>query len=959
VILHRYCLLFRVIRLRIILLGGLVASLAHAQQQPAATLTGQVTDPSNALITTATVTLQSSDTGDGRSATTTRNGRYTVSARPGPNYIVTVNAPGFATFASPPLRLSADKPNVLDVRLKVADLNEQISVSDENGLDTDPNHNGDSLTLKGKSIDSLPLDSAELLQQLQALAGGPSPDLYVDGFSGGTLPARDTIREIRINQNPYSAQYDTTPGNGRIEVFTKPGSNKLHGDFYTFGNASALNSRNPFSTNEPSYYSYANYASLNGAIDKHTSFAISGGRQAGQDNAIINAQTLDSGNNQIFLHQALSAPTAAYNFSTRLDAALGARNTMVARYSVAHSMQLNGGISQLSLATQGFSGSTTNQVLQLSNSTVLSPKILNDTRFQYTRARDRQIPNSSAPTVAVAGAFTGGGNSGANYNDNQDRFELQNYVSLSRGKQFFTFGGRFRSTRDANHSLANYNGTYTFASLALNPSCAPLTSCNSYQVTEQELALPVTNPVLTFAAIQALGGGPSQFSITHGNPNVAVTVADAGLFVQDDWKARANFTLSGGLRFETQNHIADHADWAPRMGFAWTLGAKKGKPANYTVRGGAGIFYHRFASGNILQAIRQNGVTQQQLIVTQPQFFHPDSPPTATDLASAQTQSTTYQISPTFHAPYYIATTLSVERRIGSLGSVTTSWVTNRGDHTQFTRNINAPLPGTYNPAVPASGTRPFGGTQNIYEYDSEGVSRVNRLSTNLNLRFRERWAVYGYYQLLSQRSDANETFASNSYDIRADFGRSSNDIRQQGTIAGSAEFPLGLQIFSFVRLQSGSPFNITVGQDLNGDSIFNDRPAFATDLSRPSVVTTRFGNFDTNPATGQTVIPINYGTGPILFAVNFDLNKTIQFGPEIKPGPGTPSPKPAPGQKPHIDRRFSLAIGIDAQNLFNRVNAAPPIGTLNSPLFGKSIALANQSASANRIIEISTFLRF
>jgi len=212
---------------------------------------------------------------------------------------------------------------------------------------------------------------------------------------------------------------------------------------------------------------------------------------------------------------------------------------------------------------------------------------------------------------------------------------------------------------------------------------------------------------------------------------------------------------------------------------------------------------------------------------------------------------------------------------------------------------------------------------------------------------------------LLSQRSDANETFVSNSYDIGADYGRSSNDIRHQGSIAGSADLPLGLQIFSFVRLQSGTPFNITVGQDLNGDSIFNDRPAFATDLSRPSVVTTRFGNFDTKPAAGQTIIPINYGSGPILFAVNFDLNKTIQFGREIKPAPGTPATVPVPGRKPRIDRRFSLQVGIDAQNLFNRVNAAPPIGTLNSPLFGQSIALANQSASANRIIEISTFLRF
>ena len=946
---HRHHLFFR-----IVLLSGLFASVAQAQQS-AATLTGLVTDPSGALVTSGTVSLHSSESGADTIATTNRNGRYTITGRPGPGYILTVKAAGFAVFTSTSISLSANSPNRLDVRLKVADLTEQVSVDDENRMDTDPNHNGDSLTLKAKAIDNLPLDSAELLQQLQALSGGPSPDLYVDGFSGGTLPPRDTIREIRINQNPYSAQYDTNPGNGRIEVLTKPGSNKFHGDLYTYGNTSALNTTNPFASNEPAYYSYANNGSLNGPITKHSSFFVSGGHQTGQDDKVVNAQTLDANNNQIYLTQAISAPTAASNFSTRLDAALGPRDTVVARYFVLNSMQTNGGVGQLSLASQGFNSSTTNQILQISNSLVISPRIVNDTRFQYMRGRDRQSPNSTAPTVAVAGAFTGGGNSGANYNDNQDTFELQNYVSATAGKQFFTFGGRFRSTRDANHSLANYNGTYTFASLALDPTCTPLTTCNSYQVTEQALANTTSPP--TFAAIQAAGGGPSQFSITQGNPNVAVTVADAGLFLQDDWKARTNFALSGGLRFETQNHIADHADWAPRLGAAWTLG-KKGKPVNYTVRGGAGIFYHRFASSYVLQALRQNGVTQQQYIVTEPQFFNPTSS-AGINLTGAQSQSTIYQISPQFHAPYYISTTLSIERRIGSLGSVTASWVTNRGDHTQFTRNSNAPLPGTYNPAIPTSGTRPFGGTQNVYEYDSEGVFRVNRLTTNFFLHYHDKLYLYGFYQLLSQRSDANETFVSNSYNIGADYGRSSNDIRDQGSLGGSIELPLGVRAVSFLRIQSGTPFNITVGQDLNGDSIFNDRPAFATDLSRPSVVATRYGTFDTNPTTGQTIIPINYGTGPALFMVTFNLNKSIEFGPIAKPPAGTPAPKLVAGQKPHVDRRFSLDVGIEAQNIFNQVNAAPPIGTLNSPLFGKSIALANQSASANRIIEFSTFLRF
>jgi len=936
---------------RLLLICCFAASLAAQTRPPTGAISGFVTDSTGALVTNATVTLHATADGLDVRTTTDKGGHYLLVGQPLGFYSMTVAAPGFATFSSGPIELLTSRPQTLDVRLRIADQAELVTVEDEGEMDGDPGHNGDSLTLKGSAIDRLPLDSVEMLQELQALSGGSSPDLYVDGFSGGTLPARDTIREIRINQNPYSAQYDAPPGNGRIEVLSKPGSSKFHGDFYTFGNASALNTQNPFTTDQPSYYSFANYLSLNGPISKHASFFANGGQARGQDNALINAQTLDTNLNQVYIHQAISAPTASYNLSTRLDAALGAKNTLSSRYSVTHSAQTNGGIGQLSLASQGLSSVTTTQSLQLSNSMVISSWIVNDTRFQYTRGRDRQTPDSTAPTLNVVGAFLGGGNSGANYNDNQDRFELQNYASATRGTQFFTFGGRLRLLRDANHSLANYNGTYTFASLALNPTCTPLILCNSYQVTAQ-------NPTVSIAALQLLGGGPSQFSITKGNPNVTVTMADVGLFFQEDWKARKNLTLSGGLRFETQNHIADRGDWAPRFGFAWLPMQQKGKPVNYTVRGGAGIFYHRFAPSNVLQVQRQNGVTQQQYIVTQPQFFDPTS--SQADVSGARAQSAIYTISPTFHAPYFVSTTVSLERRVGGHGSVTVSWLGTHGVHTQLLENTNAPLPGTYQVAVPVSGTRPFGGTQNIYQYTSEGVSNSQRLTTNFFLRFGRRLVAYGYYQWQTVQSEADEGFVSNSYNLHADYGRSANDIRHQATLGSALELPFRLRATTILILKSGAPFNITVGQDLNGDSLFNDRPAFATDLARSSVVKTRYGTFDTSPMPGQTIIPINFGRGPDLLVVNLNLNKTISFGPVTHPT-GSALAKPAPGQKPHVDRRFSLDIGVDAQNLFNQVNLAQPVGTLNSPLFGQSIALAAGSGmtGANRIIELSAFMRF
>lgn len=940
---------------QLVLLGALTAGAGHAQQHTAI-LGGVVTDPTGALVTTATVTLHPASGRSDLTVATTHNGRYTIAGEPGTPYTFTVTAPGFAPYFKADLELDPDRPATVDVQLKIAVQNQQIAVSDDAAGLADPNRNGDSLVLNGAAIDRLPLDSAVLMQQLQALSGGPSPEFFVDGFSGASLPPRDTIREIRINQNPYSAQYDTAPGTGRIEVFTKPGTGQFHGDLYTFGNASGLNTRAPFTSEQPSYYSYSNNASLGGPLTKHLSFYMSGGRTAGQDDALINAQVLDSQTNIVPLNRAVSAPVSTYNFTTRMDASLGAKSTVIARYSLSHTTQSNAGVGLLSLESQGFATNTTIQTLQISNAQVISPKVLNDTRFQYTRSRDRNTPNSTSPAIAVSGAFIGGGNVNSGFNDNQDRYELQNYLSASIGKQFLTLGGRFRATREANRSQSNYNGTFTFARLAITADCTKwIATCNSYQATKKALTAP--NMVTNFSAIQAMGGGASQFAITRGDPNAVAVLADTALFLQDDWKPRPNLTVSGGLRFETQNHIADRADWAPRLGLAWSL-PRKGKPANYTIRGGAGIFYHRFAASNVLQSIRLDGIRQSQFVFDQPSFYFEDAP--VPSLTGSNPSSTIYQISPAYHAPYSISTTASVERRAGKFGTVTVTWIGIRGVHTQLQRNINAPLPGTYDPAVPASGTRPLGGANNIYQYASDGFLRSNRLTTNFNLHFRDRIFAYGFYQFQSQHGTSDAAFVSDSYNLAADYGRTSLDIRHQATLGASATLPFSIHANSFVRIQSGAPFNFTVGQDLNGDSIFNDRPAFATDLSRSSVVVTPYGNFDTRPTSGQTIIPINYGNGPGLFVVNLIVGKTFSFGPTAKLDAATAA-KAASGQKTRLAHRYSLDISVEVQNIFNHVNLAAPIGNLNSPWFGKSIALANvnNSTSANRVIEISSYFRF
>jgi hypothetical protein len=154
------------------------------------------------------------------------------------------------------------------------------------------------------------------------------------------------------------------------------------------------------------------------------------------------------------------------------------------------------------------------------------------------------------------------------------------------------------------------------------------------------------------------------------------------------------------------------------------------------------------------------------------------------------------------------------------------------------------------------------------------------------------------------------------------------------------------------VQAHTGAPFDIVVGQDLNGDTQFNDRPAFATDLTRPSVIATRWGTFDTSPISGQTTIPRDYGQGPGLFVVNLAFGRIFRYGPRGAPDSATGSGPP--------QRKFTLDLWVESQNLLNHPNLAPPIGTLNSPLFGKSIAVTGTSAlSPDRILIFQTLTRF
>lgn len=905
------------------------------------TLSGIIADPTGAVIPSAQVQLLN-DQGEKFSTVTDGIGHYSLSALSPGTYTITVTAPGFADAKREKFVLAPNRKATLDLSLIVETQSQEVQVHAAEEVE-DAHSDAGAIRMKGSAISMLSNDPNQMLIQLQAMSGsdGDTPgSLYINGFSGGKLPPRSSIREIRLNNDPYSAQYDDF-GSGRIEIFTKPGTGTLHGMFLESGNDAVFDARNPYSTIKPPIYASYERGSLSGPINKKMSYFLSGVVDQGQNFLFVDAETLNSANQQVSLTDTVSNPTLTFDINPRLDAQLSANNTLTVNYDFTRTTATNAGIGQLLLASQGYTSSTGVGTLQAGDTLALGTKFVNELRFQFIRTRTQQTPMSSSPTLIVEGAFTGGGNNLGNLSDHQDQYEFQNYSSVDLGKHFLRFGVRERLDRDANSSSADFNGEYIFSTL------------DAYQATLQGL-----QSGLTPAQIRASGGGASQFNIATGEPAVKILVSDTGFYVDDTWKVRPNLSIAYGGRLETQNYIADHADVAPRLSFSYGIRGTEKKPAVTTLNGGFGIFYTRFPAADILTAARENGILQQQYVLNSPDTY-PGIP--ALSALTAQTTATTFQISPDYRSPYVMRTSIGVDRKFGEHFDVSGGYYNLRGVHQLLTRNINAPLPGTYKINDPSSGVRPFGGTQNIYQYDTMGVSRRNRIYVNGHYSNGDKLQVYGYYSASESRSDTSGGFPSNQYDIAADYGRTT--YTSQRLFLGFFFNVLhGINGGPFLSTRSGYPFNVVVGQDLNGDGQFNDRPAFATDLSRPSVVRTRFGNFDTQPIAGQTIIPINYGMGPGLIALNLNLDKSFHFGPAVKPDPD--APKPQPGAKPQPpERRYTLSAGAEFDNILNHVNGGTPVGTLGSPLFGVSNSLAtdsdNPNSSANRSINLQLYLEF
>ena len=928
--------------IRVLVLICFIAACALPGSAQTATLRGQVNDETGAIIPGAKVSL-TGPSGLRRTATADNSGSYSFAGLPAGDYSVLASAPELAQALAARITLKGGTQS-LNLVLHVASMVEKVTVRENAAptLSTDSTNNASALVLRGDDLQALSDDPDDLAADLQALAGpsaGPNGGaIYIDGFSGGELPPKESIREIRINQNPFAPEYDKL-GYGKIEIFTKPGADKYRGTAdWNFADQ-FWNTRNPYSAVKAPFLLNELEGSAGGPISKLASFTLDAQRNMVDNGSITNAVTV---NPQTFAaepyNNTITTPGRYTKVSPRVDYQLGTKHTLMFRYGITHSYVRQNGIGAFDLPERGFHSQFTNQTVQASD-TALIGRAVNEARFQYFRSASQSIANTTSPEIQVLGSFNDGGSQVGRSFDTQNNYELQNYTSLVKGTHSWRFGVRLREQTDDNISPQNFNGTFTFGAGA-----GSLQSIDRYRLTLLYQAMGDTP-----AQIRALGGGATQFTISAGAPELTVRQFDAGLFAGDEWRVRPNFTLSLGLRYELQTNIGDHRDFSPRIAIAWAPGATAKSPkAKTVIRAGFGMFYDRFALGNTLTAHRFNGLVQQQYVVSNPDFF--PVVPSVASLASFQTTQVVQEVSSTMRAPYIAQSALTLERQLPANTTLAITYTNSHGLHMLHSADINAPYPGT--------GAFPLGHTGPVFLMESSGIYNQNQLIANVNAKLNSGLSLFGFYVLNRSHSntDGLGTFPANPYSSAGEYGPAATDVHHRFTLGGSLNLRWAVRISPFVVAQTGAPFDITAGSDLYGTTLFNARPGIA-DTLRPGVVKTAYGLLDPNPVPREPLVPRNYGRGPGQVSMNLRIAKVIGFGREKGSAANDARPASAnPGMSaqaaggggigrligtPSTPHRYNLSLGLSIRNLLNHTNAGPIIGNITSPLFG----FANQVA--------------
>ena len=885
-----------------------MSSLLSAQTPNTSTLRGIVQDETGAIIPGAKVTLVLPG-GKTRVVTANESAEFSIPNIAAGTYNFFVQYTGFQPANIS--QLTIPQPDILIVKMNVASVEIETDITAEvNGVSVEPDNNLSATVLSEDFIKDLPNNEDDLRETLQALAGpgagagnggSGGAEIMVNGFSGARLPPKDAIMKITINQNPYSAEF-SQPGFGRIEITTKPGNDTWRGSLNTQFRSSALDARNAFAVTKPDMLQQQYSFNISGPVIKKKMSLFAYTERRNLSGGSTTNYILPSG----AVTANVDAPNSSLSMSIRADYLVNQKNTLGVSFFRSQRDSVNqefavsfggggggffpggggggggrgggaSGVVNFTTPERGTDSKSTSNDFQITDTAIITSRLINEARARFGFDTRNTIALTPGIAINVLDSFNGGGATSGGNNSRGFDAEIQNYLTYTLKKHTFKGGVQMQYVRDRDYSVTNFNGTYTFPSLG---------------------AYCTTANIVCAATQSTTGRGIYQFTVNTGNPLLRASQTDYSWFVNDDFRVSPAFTLSLGVRHEFQQNLSDSNNFAPRLGIAWS----PFKDRKTTIRTGAGIFYSRQNIGLFENALRFNGQTQLSYVITNPNFistYKPGDSLAAIGTASLQ-NSVIRTLDPNIVAPYSYSINTSVERQLPFGLSTSVNFIYSKGVHQYRTRNVNAiranlltTTPGCVIAPVgqPQSYdcTRPNPLAGNINQTESAGNSELKTLQIRLDRRTGKYFSFFGNYSLMDLKN--NTDTPANNYDLTGEWGRASFMTRHQFFMMGRFNLPKGVNFSTFINARAGSPFNILLGQDVNRDTSFNDRPAgigrnqdLAASLYSQITQCRTIGTGGVCTQTYGAWLAATYpegikAVGPGSFNVNLNASKTFGLG--------------------------------------------------------------------------------
>jgi hypothetical protein len=625
--------------------------------------------------------------------------------------------------------------------------------------------NGFSTTLNKDDIDALSDDPDEMAEQLRQMAG-PGAQIFIDGFRGGRLPPKDQIQQIRFNTNSYSAEYHEA-GMVRVEVITKPGMGNWRG-MMNFGfRDESLNATNKFARSRgPEQQKRFMFNSQGPIVKGKTGLSISA-----DGNLSYDAQTIVARTPTGEVNDQVRRPVEGMNATVRLEQALGPTSQIRAEYSRRENTRSNLGVGDFDLYYRAYSVDAVTDALRVRNTRTIGKKVFSELRFEATQSTNTMLSVSNAPAVRVLDHFSTGGAGQTGAREGRQFTVAQNF-DFSVRKHMFRAGVQVDGGWWDSNQQSNANGTFTFSTLE-----------------------------------DYLAGRPRTYSRRIGDPEVSYSQFEAGWYIQDDFRVSKNLNISVGVRQEMQTHVDDKWNLAPRGAFTYAL--RKGN-----IRGGYGIFYDWLESSVYEQVIRVDGSRQVEEIIVNPSY------PEVGLGGGSSLAASRIQLGPQLSQPTIQQASIGYERPLNEFINFRTDYMWTRGHDTLRSVNVNAPV----------NGLRPNPSVGNVTQIEASGKRASDRASAFLLMRHPRVRGLMGNvsYQYSNTRNFADSPLSlpADSNNPDADWGPAATDIRHRVFFMFNAPLPYSLRASLQGQYSSAAPYTLTTGEDTNGDTVFNDRPA-------------------------------------------------------------------------------------------------------------------------------------